>query len=66
MSKTDNNNESSLHVMNGIKSQHDGVGKASIKRFSKRKPLQINEEEYIGQIQNGSRLHLAKAITYIE
>ncbi|MEK5147223.1 MULTISPECIES: methylmalonyl Co-A mutase-associated GTPase MeaB [unclassified Psychrobacillus] len=66
MSKTDNNNESSMHVMNGIKSQHDGVGKASIKKFSKRKPLQINEEEYIRQIQSGSRLHLAKAITYIE
>ena len=66
MSKKDNNNESSMHVMSGIKSQQDGVGKASIKKFSKKMPLHIDEEEYSRQIQDGSRLHLAKAITFIE
>ena len=55
-----------MHVMSGIKSQHDGVGKASIKKFSKKMPLHIDEEEYSRQIQDGSRLHLAKAITFIE
>ena len=55
-----------MHVMSGIKSQHDGVGKTSIKKFSKKMPLHIDEEEYSCQIQDGSRLHLAKAITFIE
>ncbi|TQR19660.1 methylmalonyl Co-A mutase-associated GTPase MeaB [Psychrobacillus vulpis] len=66
MAETDKTNQSALHVMSGIKSQHDGIGTASVKKFSKRKPLVIDQEEYICEIRKGSRLHLAKAITFIE
>ena len=56
-----------MHVMSGIKSQHDGMGHTStVKKFIKKKPLTIDEEAYVQEIQNGSRLHLAKAITFIE
>lgn len=66
MAGADKTNETSMHVMSGIKSQHDGMGKATVKKFAKKKSLHINEEEYIREIRNGSRLHLAKAITFIE
>ncbi|MFF2754399.1 methylmalonyl Co-A mutase-associated GTPase MeaB [Psychrobacillus sp. NPDC058041] len=66
MAETDKTNQSAMHVMNGIKSQHDGMGKASVKKFSKKNSLVIDQYEYIREIQNGSRLHLAKAITFIE
>ena len=66
MAETDKTNESAMHVMNGVNSKHDGVGKASVKRFSKKKELVINQEEYLNEIRTGSRLHLAKAITFIE
>lgn len=66
MAETDKTNQSSMHVMGGIKSQHDGMGRAAVKKFSKKKPLVIDEEAYIRDIRNGSRLHLAKAITFIE
>ncbi|QFG01173.1 methylmalonyl Co-A mutase-associated GTPase MeaB [Psychrobacillus glaciei] len=55
-----------MHVMSGIKSQHDGMGKASVKKFSKKSALVIDQEEYLREIQKGSRLHLAKAITFVE
>lgn len=57
---------SSLHVKGGIISQHDGMGKSSVKKFSKMKSLTIDIKSYNHEIQAGSRLHLAKAITLIE
>ncbi|WP_391201669.1 methylmalonyl Co-A mutase-associated GTPase MeaB [Psychrobacillus sp. L4] len=66
MAETDKTNQSAMHVMSGIKSQHDGMGKASVKKFSKKNALVIDQEEYLREIQKGSRLHLAKAITFIE
>lgn len=66
MAGEDKTNETSLYVMSGIKSQHDGMGKAAVKKFTKKKSLIIDEDEYIREIRNGSRLHLAKAITFIE
>lgn len=66
MAETDKSKQSSMHVMSGIKSQHDGMGTTSVKKFSKKKPLSIDEDTYIREIGKGSRLHLAKAITFIE
>ncbi|MDI2587914.1 methylmalonyl Co-A mutase-associated GTPase MeaB [Psychrobacillus sp. NEAU-3TGS] len=66
MAESRKNNETSMHVMSGIKSQHDGMGKAIVKKFTKKKKLFIDVEEFIREIRNGSRLHLAKAITFIE
>lgn len=66
MEKTDKTNQSAMHVMSGIKSQHDGMGKPTVKKFSKKNALVIDQEEYIREIRKGSRLHLAKAITFIE
>ena len=57
---------SSLHVKGGIISQHDGMGKSSVKKFSKKKSLTIDIQDYKHEIQAGSRLHLAKSITFIE
>lgn len=66
MAETDKTNQSAMHVMGGIKSQHDGMGKASVKKFSKKKPFVIDQAEYVQEVLNGSRLHLAKTITLIE
>lgn len=57
---------SALHVMGGIKSQHDGMGKSSVKKFTRKASLSIDIEAYKHEIKKGSRLHLAKAITFIE
>ena len=57
---------SSLHVKGGISSQHDGMSKSTVKKFTKKSSLSIDIEAYSREIQAGSRLHLAKAITFIE
>lgn len=66
MAETEKSKQSSMHVMRGIKSQHDGMGTAFVKKFTKKQPLTIDENMYVNEIRNGSRLHLAKAITFIE
>lgn len=33
MAESRKNNETSMHVMSGIKSQHDGMGKAIVKKI---------------------------------
>ena len=57
---------SSLHVKSGVTSQHDGMGRSSVKKFSKKTTLSIDTKAYSDEIKQGSRLHLAKAITFIE
>jgi len=67
MAETDKTKQTSMRVMSGVKSQHDGMGHTStVKKFTKKKPLTIDEDAYVQGIRNGSRLHLAKAITFIE
>ncbi len=58
--------KSSLEVRHGVVSKHDGMNKSPRKKFKKKSKLEINEQEFIEKLQAGSRLHLAKAITYTE
>ena len=40
MAETDKSKQTSMHVMSGVKSQHDGMGHTSaVKKFTKKKPL---------------------------
>ncbi len=58
--------KSSLNVRKGVASTHDGMNKSPIKKFRKKNKLEIDEHEFLTSIKAGSRLHLAKAITYTE
>lgn len=63
--KNHQGHESAMHVMGGIHSQHDGMKEAPRKRFVKKdKSVDITLIEQ--ELLNGSRLHLAKAITLLE
>lgn len=57
--------DSALHVMNGVESQHDGIVSSNRKRFMKKNKV-IAIDELHDEICNGSRLHLSKAITLLE
>lgn len=57
--------DSAMHVMNGIESQHDGMVAPKRKRFVK-KEKKIDIDGMVEEISNGSRLHLSKAITLLE
>lgn len=57
--------QSAMHVMGGIHSQHDGMKQAPRKRFVK-KDKAIDTVSLEKELLNGSRLHLAKAITLLE
>lgn len=57
--------ESAMHVMNGIESRHDGMVAPKRKRFIK-KEKNIDTEGLYEEISKGSRLHLSKAITLLE
>lgn len=58
-------NDSAMHVMNGIESLHDGVVAHKRKRFV-RKEKNIDMNGLYEEISKGSRLHLSKAITLLE
>lgn len=62
---TSKDESSALHVMGGIKSNHDGRRKASRRRFVKRKRTASIDDMY-EQVVAGSRRDLAQAITLIE
>ncbi|PIC63318.1 methylmalonyl Co-A mutase-associated GTPase MeaB [Sporosarcina sp. P13] len=55
-----------MHVMRGIKSTHDGFVASSRKRFVKKDPSHGNVDALRAEIENGSRLHLARGITLLE
>lgn len=55
-----------MHVMRGIESAHDGFVASSRKRFVKKDASKQDVEPLLQQIENGSRLHLAKGITLLE
>ncbi|GEN84245.1 ATPase/protein kinase [Sporosarcina luteola] len=57
--------DSALHVMNGIESSHDGMVASNRKRFVK-KGKEIPIDVLYEEICHGSRLHLSKAITLLE
>lgn len=57
--------DSAMHVMNGIESRHDGMVAPKRKRFVK-KEKDINVDGLYEEIGKGSRLHLSKAITLLE
>lgn len=54
-----------MHVMEGIKSSHDGMKGTKRKRFVK-KEREVPISELTNKIRKGSRLHLAKGITLLE
>lgn len=57
--------DSAMHVMNGIESRHDGMVASKRKRFVKKEKA-IDIDKLYTEIGNGSRLHLSKAITLLE
>ena len=59
------NNSSSLHIMDGINSSHDGMTAAPRKRFVK-KDREVSITGLTDNILKGSRLHLAKGIALLE
>lgn len=56
---------SALHVMDGIKSKHDGRGVSRRRRFIK-PSRKVSVDDLYEQVLAGSRQHLARAITLIE
>lgn len=57
--------DSAMHVMNGIESRHDGMVASKRKRFVKKEKTTDIDRLY-EEISNGSRLYLSKAITLLE
>lgn len=66
MDRQENRQESAMHVMGGLKSSHDGMGQASRKQFRRPHKKEISVDDFSRGIRQGSRLHLAKAITLLE
>jgi LAO/AO transport system kinase len=66
MDGQENQQKNSMHVMSGIKSTHDGMGQASRKKFRRSQKKEISVDDFSREIRQGSRLHLAKAITLLE
>ncbi len=65
MNNNRQNEDSALHVTNGVSSAHDGMTSQSRKRFTRKNKPQSVRHLYAG-ILEGSRLDLAKGITLIE
>lgn len=64
--KQNGRDESAMHVMRGIESTHDGFVASSRKRFVKKDPSHKNLDVLQQEIENGSRLYLARGITLLE
>lgn len=58
--------ETALHVMKGIESQHDGMSYISPKKFRRKKEEDINLTELASEVREGKRTSLSKAITLVE
>ncbi|MBQ0138117.1 MAG: methylmalonyl Co-A mutase-associated GTPase MeaB [Kurthia sp.] len=57
--------ESALFVQPGVKAVHDGMESTKRRKF-KKKRKEINIKQLALDVQTGSKLHLAKAITLLE
>ncbi|WP_342543528.1 methylmalonyl Co-A mutase-associated GTPase MeaB [Paenisporosarcina sp. FSL H8-0542] len=66
MEGQENQQKSAMHVMGGLKSTHDGMGQTSRKQFRRSHKKEISVDDFSREIRQGSRLHLAKAITLLE
>lgn len=66
MDGQENQQKNSMHVMSGIHSTHDGMGQSTRKQFRKSQKNEISVDDFSREIRQGSRLHLAKAITLLE
>ncbi|MCM3316275.1 methylmalonyl Co-A mutase-associated GTPase MeaB [Rummeliibacillus stabekisii] len=58
--------KSALFVQPGVQSIHDGMQETKRKKFVKKTKVKQNLDELAENIKEGSRLHLAKAITLLE
>lgn len=61
-----NSEEQSLFVMKGIESNHDGMTYSRPKRFKKKKQEELDLKKLAGEVRQGVRTSLSKAITLIE
>ncbi|NLY78834.1 MAG: methylmalonyl Co-A mutase-associated GTPase MeaB [Lysinibacillus sp.] len=61
-----NAEETALHVMKGIESQHDGMSYVAPKKFRKKREEPIDLKELASEVREGNRTSLSKAITLIE
>jgi len=66
MDSQENQQKSAMHVMGGLKSTHDGMGQTTRKQFRRQHKKEISVDDFSREIRQGSRLHLAKAITLLE
>lgn len=58
--------DSALHVMKGIESRHDGLNYTAPKKFRKKNRQTIDIKQLAGEVREGKRTSLSKAITLIE
>lgn len=66
MDSQENQQKSAMNVMGGLKSSHDGMGQTTRKQFRRPHKKEISVDDFSREIRQGSRLHLAKAITLLE
>ena len=66
MEGQENQQKSAMHVMDGLKSSHDDMGQATRKQFRRPHKKEVSVDDFSREIRQGSRLHLAKAITLLE
>jgi len=66
MERQSDQQKSAMHVMGGLKSTHDGMGQTTRKQFRRSHKIEISVDDFSQEIRQGSRLHLAKAITLLE
>ncbi|WP_019415009.1 methylmalonyl Co-A mutase-associated GTPase MeaB [Paenisporosarcina sp. TG20] len=66
MEGQENQQKSTMQVMGGLKSIHDGMGQTTRKQFRRSFKKEISVDDFSREILHGSRFHLAKAITLIE
>lgn len=66
MDRHENQQESAMNVMGGLRSNHDGMGQMTKKQFKRSHKKEISVDDFSREIRQGSRLHLAKGITLLE
>lgn len=66
MDRQEDQQKSAMHVMKGLNSKHDGMGHTTRKQFKRSQKKVISVDDFSREIRQGSRLHLAKAITLLE
>lgn len=66
MDRHENQQESTMNVMGGLSSNHDGMGQMTKKQFKRSHKKEISVDDFSREIRQGSRFHLAKGITLLE